>query len=909
VELRNRSTQVRVQIEDNPAYAPQEYVINLLSKNQNDIILPVDADNDGVVRAVFAGGSNVGLTAERALPGEKIRLTVNANLGYYIDWGNYGEPDDHAAPQPGDSYNGVNCFTAGNSLAMGPTGVTYVGSEAGVNPWKSRIYEFNMPDENVTFTVQYRPTTTAVDQIAYVAEGALRGGGYGTGGDGLTGTSWGRASNDLQAVINSWREDPDDPHHFKEIWVLRGEYIPPDPDTYVPEPTSLASNCFPDSPPPYSAADYKMENYTLTPIYTFSGISSKADIGFVLRDGIEIYGGFEETDDNKSGRSADAAGKTILNGEFADGTRAHHVVLAIEASGAVLDTLTITGGIGPETASSISITRSATSITSTVSRQAGGGLYNANSSIKLSNVIIRNNKSTDGGGMYTVSRETTNPQLTNVEFYSNTALESGGGMYNTGSTGDCVPTIMDSLFHENKSVNKGGGIYNDGTSRPRIFNSRFVSNSAIEGGGIYNHGGFSLFRDITVEDNWTSGNGSGIYNGSQSIFFNIDVTVNESKGGNGIGIYNTGILRMTNAAITDNKRVAGSPSGGGLYNGGTAILSNSTISGNTAANGGGIHNRGNLIMANVIVNGNDAPSGGGLTNQAVEAGSAAAILTNVTIAGNKNGGGVYNDYEGSAEAAGVKNGSINVILTNVRVTGNNGSGIYNNYWRFGGRGINLTLNNTTIAGNAGYGVHSRKDTSHANFTFAQDEEDSGVDNNKKSFPVRLRFRNTVVWGNSLVAGKWEAGASSVTPLTRVSYEYSLLEGMNPGGTSLDGTDSTITYAGLFASPLTAAVSTGGDYRPGTGSVLADAGGAGLYPGTFGNLVTQLFWKILGDGGLLGYNTLPFYVAGEEIELTLMDYFLGYDNSFNVGDLRDNGMNEGPKTKPRPGVLDIGAYER
>ncbi|MDR2160006.1 MAG: hypothetical protein LBP23_08075 [Treponema sp.] len=906
VELKNRSTQVRVQIEDNPAYAPREYVINLLSKNQNDIILPVDADNDGVVRAVFAGGSNDGLTAERALPGEKIRLTVSANLGYYIDWGNYGGSGDHPSPLPEDKYHGVAVYASTLVMGDGNDKVHYTGSPAGAHLWKSRIYEFNMPDENVTFTVKYRPTVAAVEKIAYVAEGAPRGGGYGTGSDGKTATSWGKASNDLQAVINSWTG----PGQFSEIWVLRGAYTPPDPDTYIPEPTSASSNCFPAGSPPHSAGSYRVKDYT------FTGIAGKEDISFVLRPGIKIYGGFEETDDRRDGRSAGAAGKTVLNGEFADGTRAHHVVLAVDAPGTVLDTLTITGGIGPEAASSITVKQSS-GPAQTVSRQAGGGLCNINSSVSLSNVIIRNNKSTNGGGMYTRSVGNIAPRLYNVEFYSNTALESGGGMYNTGPAGRCEPWISNSTFRENKSVNRGGGLYNDGEYCEPLIDegSHFVSNSAKEGGGIYNNGGESEFHDITVEENWTSGSGSGIYNGSESWFFNIDVRKNESKGGSGIGIFNTGILHMTNAAITENKLVSGGPQGGGLYNGGTAILSNTTISGNTALNGGGIHNRGNLIMANVIINGNDASSGGGLTNQAVEAGSAAAMLTNVTLAGNTGGGGIYNDYEGSAEASGSKEGTINLVLTNVRITGNNGNGIYNNYWRFGGRGINLTLNNTTIAANVGYGIRSHKDTSRAHFSFTQDEEDSLIAVNRKSFPVRVRFRNTVVWGNSLAASYWSVGSSPVTPNPRESretYEYSLLEDMNPGGTNLDGTTA---HPGLFASSPAAGTSTGGDYRPESGSVLVDAGNAidvdpkdnaRLYPVSYANLVSQLFWKIGGDGGIAGYNTLPFYQSGSLVPRN-MSHFLGYDNSYNKGDLRP-GMNEGDTTRPRPGVLDIGAYE-
>jgi hypothetical protein len=919
IELKGRTTLVRVQIEDNPAYSPQEYTLNLLSRNSNAIILPVDADNDGVVRATYAEGSQLGLTAEQALPGDLIKLTVKANLGYYIKQ--------------------VNCIAS--TLQMGGTGVQLYSNDdpdpsslPEQSRSKNRTYYFRMPDENVTFTVDYRPTVQALGDIAYVAAGSRYGGGYQSGG---IGTSWGKASNDLQAVINSWTGA-----NFQEIWVLGRDpdgvpqtYTPPDPATYN-DPDYIADN-FPDSTPsnqadnPFasgdSASDYHVRNYL------FSGIAGKEDIAFVLLPGLRIYGGFEETDDEKP--LPQAAVNTILSGEFSDGTRAHHVVLAVDSGGATLETLTITGGIGPESDSSITVTRSGQA-SRQISRQSGGGVYSVNSGLNLKNVIIRNNKSTLGGGMFTRSLGSdARSVLDNVEFYSNTALESGGGMYNTGPSGDCLPRIFNSLFRDNKSVDNGGGLYNSGANcRPYIENTAFRDNSATDGGAIYNFGGSSTFRDVTVENNWTSGNGSGLYNGSESTFFNITVRNNVSKGGSGIGIYNTGTLRMTNASITGNKKNAGSPSGGGLFNSNTAILSNAAITDNDAGNGGGIYNTGNLIMANVMINRNSATgAGGGIVNITSENAAAAALLTNVTIAGNSagSGGGIYNAYEGSAAYNQLRTGSINMILTNARITGNEGGGIYNSYSYYSGRGINITLNNTTIADNAGYGVSSVKSSPGVGYGQSGYDVDGEADN-KKWFPVYIRFRNSVVWENTLGSVSWNwngftadpnghTGISGSTAVPRESYTYSLIRGKTPADLAPSGSPPAAVTAlhnldggasaAIFAAPIPIVPprNDGGDYRPASPvSVLVNAGNAGLYPVTFAALVEQCFWKTGGNGGLASYSNLPLYISGSEIEYRGMNYFLGFDNSFNLGDLRP-GMTEGPKNKTRPGVPDIGAYEQ
>ncbi|GHV95267.1 hypothetical protein AGMMS50293_15870 [Spirochaetia bacterium] len=879
VELKSRNTMVQVQISDPPNFASNEYTLNILTRNSNDIILPVDAESDGQVRAVFADGLNIGLNAQHALPGELIKLSISANLGYYIDETKNDE----------GFVRGVRCIA--KTIFM-DTGIWQIDETGSPDRSKGRVYHFYMPDENAQFEVAYKPTTMSVNKIAYVAAEARRDGGYGDGSDSETGTSWGKASNDLQAVINSW-----DGENFYEIWVLNGTYTPPVADIANPSFTT---------PSAYDVPGYSFSGFS-------GGTGRQEEISFVLRPGIRIRGGFEETHNEPSNRGADAASNTILSGEYPDGTRAYHVILAVRASGALLETLTIAGGIGPETDTSplFRVTppeedgvTPAPSGAQNIARNQGGGIYNVNSFLQLTNVRIRNNKSFLGGGMYTESHdENTISKLDNVVFFSNTALKSGGGMYNMASNGKNSSTITNSTFDRNKSVDLGGGLYNgSGEFSSEITNTVFTSNSAKTGGGIYTAGGESTFIDVTVSDNWTLENGSGIFNASEALFVNLDVTGNVALGGAGIGIYNAGIMRMTNAKLKNNSGSLG----GGIYNAGTAVLSNVTIQENTTGRGGGgIENSGSLVLANCIIKDNTASSGGGLSNIVTENNTAHAVLVNVSITGNSAtaGGGIYNYYEGSGGYSAPRNGFINVLLQNTLIADNTGGGIYNLYNFFSGQGINLTLNNTTIANNTGAGIISIKGGNGASLG----TEDDTTAANQRAFPVYIRFRNSVVYQNgSGGASQWNWGGYTGfnltnTPGDRETYDYSLLEDMDlsTSGGNLDGTSVSPDFVG------------GSNYRPGTGSSLINNASTAFYPSLLNPtlLLNELCWKTGGDGGLSSYMAFPVYISGN-VETRSIVYFLGHDNSLNVGDLRDNGWEEGPDNKTRPdGSLAIGAYEQ
>ena len=127
----------------------------------------------------------------------------------------------------------------------------------------------------------------------------------------------------------------------------------------------------------------------------------------------------------------------------------------------------------------------------------------------------------------------------------------------------------------------GAGIYNKGTLS--VTASTITENSIsvdcryscrAEGGGIYNSAGAKL----TISDSTVAGNTVLAHNHSVE-------SVALAYGG---GIYNAGTMVMTNSTVAQNAAQhigVGFGMGGGIWNGGSATISNSTISGNSALGG------------------------------------------------------------------------------------------------------------------------------------------------------------------------------------------------------------------------------------------------------------------------------------------------------------------------------------
>ena len=176
--------------------------------------------------------------------------------------------------------------------------------------------------------------------------------------------------------------------------------------------------------------------------------------------------------------------------------------------------------------------------------------------------------------------------------------------------------------------------------------------------------GSLTLKDLTVTDGWTSSQGGGVFaTDSQLALYNSVVRHNNSAGaGGGIAAIDSDVLLIDSAVSSNRTRILTAPSGNGsvaeddapddafgagiYFNGpdNTLIVDKSGISDNIANDvGGGIHvAQGSAAISNTTISGNSAVNmGGGLMNRG------AATFTHVTIIENRAeaGAGIYDENE------------------------------------------------------------------------------------------------------------------------------------------------------------------------------------------------------------------------------------------------------------------------
>ncbi len=176
--------------------------------------------------------------------------------------------------------------------------------------------------------------------------------------------------------------------------------------------------------------------------------------------------------------------------------------------------------------------------------------------------------------------------------YSN-ARETGlGGAYRA------IITVTGSTFSGNSNTApQGGGAIFVGNSDGTLKGDRFTGNTATSGGAVANtcrnEGNDVVCGTLTITGSTFSGN----------------------TAADGGAIANSAMLAVTDSTLTRN--AATDPNngyGGGLDNGGTATLTDTVITGNTASvDGGGIYNLGSVALTRTQVRSNTpdncAPTG------------------------------------------------------------------------------------------------------------------------------------------------------------------------------------------------------------------------------------------------------------------------------------------------------------
>ncbi|MFG2790435.1 hypothetical protein [Streptomyces sp. NPDC048419] len=216
--------------------------------------------------------------------------------------------------------------------------------------------------------------------------------------------------------------------------------------------------------------------------------------------------------------------------------------------------------------------------------------------------------------------------------------------------------------------------------------------------------------NLIIRNGANMGNGGGITVGAKgSLTLNTSrITRNAAtKGG---GIYSGGSLVVKNSQITGNTTPA-EGEGGGVYDTGSLAVENSLITRNTAAFGGGIYNfGGEVTVSNSLIRRNTATvSGGGIENASVSGGT--VTLTHSQVANNRasagDGGGIDNNSSSQL--------TLDKSIVSRNTASDNGGGI-NNF--AGDITLDMSLVTLNRARNGGGGINNSSGTVTLN-TFSQ----------------------------------------------------------------------------------------------------------------------------------------------------------------------------------------------
>ncbi len=185
-----------------------------------------------------------------------------------------------------------------------------------------------------------------------------------------------------------------------------------------------------------------------------------------------------------------------------------------------------------------------------------------------------------GGGIY--MDKSTKLIIRNSEISENSAENTGGGIYNYNGFLEITNSLIKNNSTWDDNGSGGSGIANYGFLK--ISNSIISNNSCdYTGGGISNNGTLYI-ENSTVKGNYSYRSGGGIYiNGGNVNILNSLVVNNRTLHNYGCGIHvSGGTVNITNSTIYGNYTADDAGGGGiGMYNGIVNLL-NTIIAGNSA---------------------------------------------------------------------------------------------------------------------------------------------------------------------------------------------------------------------------------------------------------------------------------------------------------------------------------------
>lgn len=315
-----------------------------------------------------------------------------------------------------------------------------------------------------------------------------------------------------------------------------------------------------------SSSIYGDQIWVATGVYKASTTNNR-DTFFVMKNGVDLYGGFSGTESSINQRDIDL-NPTTLSGDIGElGSNIDNTKKLVKMSNIstnlIFDGFRIVSGYDGE--------------------GSGAGFYILNNSgtINIRNCVIYNNYAySTGGGAYV---KTSTVNFNNCDFLYNSSYDYGGGAIYAANVSNSTINIQESRFIGNTS-RSGAVVKFDGINL--IMNSVLVSgNSATSGGGIIDisSGLFTLSNSLVV-GNVVSSNG-------QSVLSSY------TTGANSTNLINVTFCHNRNSStLTPYREV--------IYRANAPInIYNSIIFGNSNADTNKQINSGNNVVNSIVENG------------------------------------------------------------------------------------------------------------------------------------------------------------------------------------------------------------------------------------------------------------------------------------------------------------------
>ena len=595
------------------------------------------------------------------------------------------------------------------------------------------------------------------------------------------------------------------------------------------------------------------------------------DYYFLINKNLQLKGSYvPDTDDDPSNDVQDYSQPTILSGDVGNtgntSNNSYHIMLTDAlSSAAVVDGFNFSGG---------NANGSGTfgfSVNSFIPKFNGGGMYNLNSRLSISNSTFSGNSaaasnsqvSGNGGAMY---NNESSPSITNSTFSGNTTNRDGGAIYNFLTSS---PSISHSSFSGNRARD-GGAMYNFILSSPNITNSTFSGNNAAKGGAMYNVRSRPSITNSSFSDNRANVAGGAMYNDDSNPSISHSSFSGRNRAKEGGAIYNTlsSSPSITNSTFFSNF----ADEGGAMFNldSSNPSITNSTFSNNEAFvdHGGAMYNRNSSpSITNCSFSNNETHNrnGGAMYNM-----SSSPSITNCSFSdndANNSGGAMYNIDSSNPSitnssfsrnrgnnGGGMYNRSSSPSISNCSYTSNSGSsggGMYNTF------SSRPSITNSTFSGNnatnggAMYNLNSSPSITNSIFSGNRANEDGGAMYNV--FSSSPSISNSIIWNNT---------ADDLTSSTSASIFNN-----DSGGTSTPN----ISF-----------------------SIIANSGGSGSWVSD------------IGDDGGNNLDTDPLFVSESNLRLQAGSPAIDAGNNAAI----PNGITTDLAGNPRiqGDIVDMGAYE-